>query len=251
MTGTRSVFTDAIEDHLALKKQNSHLDSFMPIAQFDVGDPLDRYPGGPVRPAVGEGAVAAAVAADSDAAADTVSPSAADAALRQQLEPLNGMTPMLSLVEDIDEHDVLSTAMPAEGAVDGGAVLQFPGQDAQQMEDPIDAMATSILAPTAPATEDAGSEWSAADEDGAATTIEHPTGEQPVIVIDTEDPLTPPQARRTTSRSRSTKKSGFFSGLKQRRGRSKGEAQGTDMPEGDPKGAGWFASSPREFTWDD
>ena len=46
MSTARSAFTDAIEDHLALKKQNASLEQAMPIARYDVGDPLDRYPGG-------------------------------------------------------------------------------------------------------------------------------------------------------------------------------------------------------------
>ena len=49
MSTQRSIFTEAIEDHLALKKQNSGIEQAMPLARFDVGDPLDRYPGGPVR----------------------------------------------------------------------------------------------------------------------------------------------------------------------------------------------------------
>ena len=35
-TAARSFFTEAIEDHLALKKQNAALESAMPLARYDV-----------------------------------------------------------------------------------------------------------------------------------------------------------------------------------------------------------------------
>src|SRR5690348_2398282 len=43
MTGSGS-FASVIEDHLALKRQNSHLDDQMPIDEFSVHDPFENHP---------------------------------------------------------------------------------------------------------------------------------------------------------------------------------------------------------------
>ena len=121
MSTARSAFTEAIEEHLALKKQNVGIESAMPLARYDVGDPLDRYPGGPNRAADGSTVVIAEdVDAPSvetelppvDATQLLVGPSpeqAMEAAIALEpafadrpFEPLNGMAPMLSLVEDIE-----------------------------------------------------------------------------------------------------------------------------------------------------
>jgi hypothetical protein len=44
MTGSSSLFSSVIEDHLALKRQNSHLDDDMPIDEFTVHDPFENHP---------------------------------------------------------------------------------------------------------------------------------------------------------------------------------------------------------------
>ena len=44
MTGSSSLFSSVIEDHLALKRQNSHLDDDMPIDEFAVHDPFENHP---------------------------------------------------------------------------------------------------------------------------------------------------------------------------------------------------------------
>ena len=44
MTGSSSLFSSVIEDHLALKRQNSHLDDDMPIDEFAVHDPFQNHP---------------------------------------------------------------------------------------------------------------------------------------------------------------------------------------------------------------
>ena len=262
------MFTEAIEDHLALKKQNAHLDATMPLSSFDVGDSLDRFPGGPVRPAVGafeDGAAAAAAAPEQGAFADpgvtaaftpaqvadaTTAPSAFQAGgnaaeaqvlegeFRRPLEPLNGMTPMLSLVEDIDEDDVTSTAAPEATQLmqlteeePSAPVLRFPGGVGPRVE-------ATELAP-------------AATTAAATTTFEQssfaddqPTGEQPVIVIDADEPLAPlggnfdqhefsvPGPRR--------KKGGSFFGLGRKKKKDDFGGEG-----------GWFSGNPRDFSWDD
>ena len=44
MTGSSSLFSSVIEDHLALKRRNSHLDDDMPIDEFVVDDPFQNHP---------------------------------------------------------------------------------------------------------------------------------------------------------------------------------------------------------------
>jgi hypothetical protein len=44
MTGSGSLFSSVIEDHLALKRQNSCLDGEMPIDEFVVDDPFQNHP---------------------------------------------------------------------------------------------------------------------------------------------------------------------------------------------------------------
>jgi hypothetical protein len=44
MTGSGSLFSSVIEDHLALKRQNSRLDGEMPIDEFVVDDPFQNHP---------------------------------------------------------------------------------------------------------------------------------------------------------------------------------------------------------------
>jgi hypothetical protein len=44
MTGSSSLFSSVIEDHLALKRQNSRLDGEMPIDEFVVDDPFQNHP---------------------------------------------------------------------------------------------------------------------------------------------------------------------------------------------------------------
>jgi hypothetical protein len=43
MTGSGS-FSSVIEDHLALKRQNRHLDDDMPIDEYSVHDPFENHP---------------------------------------------------------------------------------------------------------------------------------------------------------------------------------------------------------------
>ena len=44
MSGNGSLFAAAIEDHLALKRRNGHLDEIMPIDDFVVNDPFENHP---------------------------------------------------------------------------------------------------------------------------------------------------------------------------------------------------------------
>jgi hypothetical protein len=260
MTILRSVFTEAIEDHLALKKQNTLLEAAMPLARYDVGDPLDRFPGGPSRGVDGSVVVADDVEAvfadaapassfDADATQVFTGPSpeqAMEAATAlepafmhgQPFEPLSGMTPMLSLVEDIDEDDADATSFtphaPAED--DGGYVLRFPGgvgprDEALPVSGEQTFLATSDF--DAPATHhapvSAGSDF---DFEAAAT------GEQPVLVIDADEPHSGEHAPSApTHRDRHTTKPRFF-GL----GRKKSKR---DQPAD-----GWFTDGPRDFNWD-
>jgi hypothetical protein len=255
MTSQRSMFTEAIEDHLALKKQNSHLQAAMPIDRFDVGDPLDRYPGGPVRPATGlddspAAELAAGVAASAAAMAATslgtpqdgvatshAAASVVEGEFRRPLEPLGGMTPMLSLVEDLDEDDDASTAMPSfmgtgseavastmvlpadtVGDVQG-SVVRFPGGAGPREEQQL------VI-------------------DAAPEQVAETTGEQPVIVIDADEPLAPSGATerreaREASRQPGARKRPSFFGLRRKK-----------QQEETVEGAGWFAQAPRDFDWD-
>ncbi|HYW28641.1 MAG TPA: hypothetical protein VE824_02440 [Gaiellales bacterium] len=44
MSGSGSLFASVIEDHLALKRRNGHLDERMPIDDFIVDDPFENHP---------------------------------------------------------------------------------------------------------------------------------------------------------------------------------------------------------------
>jgi hypothetical protein len=258
MSTARSAFTEAIEVHLALKKQNVSLETAMPLARYDVGDPLDRYPGGPNRAADGSTVVIAedvdapsveAALPSADATQLLVGPSpvqAMEAAIALEpafadrpFEPLNGMTPMLSLVEDIDEDE--SMEMPAVSVEPTSAdVLRFPGgvgprDEAVATDEPaLDAqlpMEThAFTAPAAPA--------ATVSFDEAGVQHDAPTGEQPVLVIDADEPLATSGFDEPIEPSRGARrtKPRFF-GL----GRKKAEKTEAD---------GWFTDGPRDFNWD-
>ncbi|MCW2921060.1 MAG: hypothetical protein JWL76_934 [Thermoleophilia bacterium] len=259
MSTARSAFTEAIEEHLALKKANVSLETAMPLARYDVGDPLDRYPGGPNRAADGSTVV---IADDVDApgsehelpSADAtqmlVGPSpeqAMEAAIALEpafadrpFEPLNGMIPMLSLVEDIDGED--SIEMPAVSVEPTSAdVLRFPGgvgprDEAVATDEPVgDAqLPMETHAFNAPAqTVAAGT----ADHDALA--FDAPTGEQPVLVIDADEPLATSGFDEPIEPSRGSRKpKPRFFGLGRGKKAEKSEADG------------WFTDGPRDFNWD-
>lgn len=243
MSTARSAFTEAIEDHLALKKQNASLEAVMPLARYDVGDPLDRYPGGPNRAAgidtvlVTDDVDAALVTAGSESSAAELSatqvftgPSpeqAMEAATALEpsfgdrpFEPLNGMAPMLSLVEDIDDETVTgddSAKAVSIGDPVAGDVLRFPGGVGPRNEAEI------------------GAETGLTD----VATEEAPTGEQPsVIVIDTEEAIATMGFDEPSEPSRSSRRKPRFFGL----GRKK--QQDNSATEG------WFTDGPRDFNWD-
>jgi hypothetical protein len=44
MSGSGSLFASVIEDHLALKRRNGHLDETMPIDEFIIDDPFQNHP---------------------------------------------------------------------------------------------------------------------------------------------------------------------------------------------------------------
>lgn len=258
MSTARSVFTEAIEDHLALKKQNAALEAVMPLARYDVGDPLDRYPGGPNRLAEGTVVIAEDVADEVDPHAIDAEPAPAEAtqllvgpspeqameaatALEpafadRPFEPLTGMTPMLSLVEDIDEEDEVE--VPVAATERSGDVLRFPGGVGPRDEH-ADEDVTPLASETASMTI---AQTSFATVETVTETVlvpDAPTGEQPVLVIDTDEPLAtddfadpmhdPRIARRSKPR---------FFGI----GRKKSKDEGA--PEG------WFTDGPRDFNWD-
>lgn len=259
MSNARSVFTESIEDHLALKKQNAAIEAAMPLARYDVGDPLDRYPGGPNRAADGEtvviadGVAATATAFDTgDAAGATqvfVGPSpeqAMEAATALEpafadrpFEPLTGMAPLLSLVEDIDEDD--DGAFASAAPIASAEVLRFPGgvgpREEQASFGADDQAQLSVDAP-AFGSQPVGPAFDTPVDIAGELVHDAPTGEQPVLVIDTDEPLAtsdwiepaaPVRTRRTKPR---------FFGL----GRKKGEPG--------KQGDGWFTDGPRDFNWD-
>ncbi|MCW2974598.1 MAG: hypothetical protein JWN72_2871 [Thermoleophilia bacterium] len=259
MTNARSVFTEAIEEHLALKKQNTLLEAAMPLARYDVGDPLDRYPGGPSRGIDGtvvvaddvetvfNDGVAPASSFDPDSTQMFTGPSpeqAMEAATALEpafghghpFEPLTGMTPMLSLVEDIDEDEgdldapVSTVDASAATDVDGGDLLRFPGGVGPRDETvPVSAEQTMLTTSAFDAPQHTTHASDIEFEDAA-------TGEQPVLVIDADEPLASdaPQAhapRERTARPR-------FFGL--------GRKKSKDQQQAD----GWFTDGPRDFNWD-
>lgn len=263
MTSPRSMFTEAIEDHLALKKQNSHLEASLPINRFDVGDPLDRYPGGPVRPATGlddsPAAELAAGVASSTAASPAETPDAregidtanatasvVEGEFRRPLEPLGAMTPMLSLVEDLDEDDELAGHQPM---VDPGTGATTPatGVSTATAANPDAGGATMVLSAEF-GTEAQGSvvrfPGGAGPRDEqlplAEELAEQPTGEQPVIVIDADEPLAPlssPVVPEPRGGARGRRPSFFNLRRKKKQ-------------EEPVEGSGWFAQAPRDFDWD-
>jgi hypothetical protein len=252
MSTARSVFTEAIEDHLALKKQNTALEATMPLARYDVGDPLDRYPGGPNRTAEGTVVIAEDVADTAAADAPIDEPVANDAtqllvgpspeqameaatALEpafadRPFEPLTGMTPMLSLVEDIEDED---DEPVAEQPQPSGDVLRFPGgvgpreeQAEVEVEAPVQQSFDTHSMPVV--TDVVGADAVAHDA---------PTGEQPVLVIDTDEPLATSDFTEPAPRSSRRSKPRFF-GL------------GRKKSHDDAPADGWFTDGPRDFNWD-
>jgi hypothetical protein len=229
MSNARSLFTDAIEDHLALKKQNAALNDSMPLEAFDVGDPLDRFPGGPVKPALGMMAEESTQPEAPTALAAAAS-SAMQSAFDAPLQPLNGMTPMLSLVEDVD--DTADDVAPSIALTDGDGALAAPITPMQQQMP----VADVVRFPGG-----AGPRDTFIDTHDAA---EEATGEHPVIVIDAEEPFTNDDAHAMPVEPRSVtegriKRPTFF-GLRRKR-----KAQ-----DDDPTGDGWLNNSPRDFNWD-
>jgi hypothetical protein len=212
MTLHQSMLTEAIEDHLALKKQNASLADAMPLARYDVGDPLSRYPGGPARPAIGE----------EDTVVIPAAGGVVEGEFRRPLEPMSGMNPMLSLVEDVDEDDGLDDVPVAPTLLDDTAasIVRFPGGVGPRATDGDTALATTPSFATAVA-------------DATAT------GEQPVIVIDADEPLaTSTDFGAEPMNPRRAKKSTFFNLRK--RSKKNGGNEG-----------GWFTGSPRDFDWND
>ncbi|MCW2926568.1 MAG: hypothetical protein JWM86_536 [Thermoleophilia bacterium] len=265
MSTARSVFTEAIEDHLALKKQNAPIEASMPIARYDVGDPLDRYPGGPNRSAEGTvmiaeealaaNATAEAFDAPSDATQVLVGPSpeqAMEAATALEpsfadrpFEPLNGLAPMLSLVEDIDieDEEPVSPVATSDAGVSAD-VLRFPGgvgpREDFSADEASDVAGEAFVAEgvethgfTTPSQQFS---MPVADE---AVVHEAETGEQPVLVIDADEPLATSDWSEPVapSRSASRRKPRFF-GLGRKKGADKDGADG------------WFTDGPRDFNWD-
>lgn len=256
MSTARSAFTEAIEEHLALKKQNTALEAAMPLARYDVGDPLDRYPGGPNRSAdpntvviaddVEASAVDAPEAGDDSTqmfvgpspeqameAATALEPSFAD----RPFEPLNGMAPMLSLVEDIE--DELPGAEPSAAEQSSADVLRFPGGVGPR-EDAPTATETRDEAQTSMHTHafSMPSEAPAAAGDDAALEDDAPTGEQPVLVIDTDEPIATTDFAEPIEPSRATRRKPRFFGLGRKK---KNETEAAE---------GWFTDGPRDFNWD-
>jgi hypothetical protein len=225
MTTPRSLFTEAIEEHLALKRQNAQLAEVMPIHQYDVGDPLSRYPGGPVTPADEVPAVAAPV----DAVADTGGIAAVDA------PPLSGMVPTLSLVDDLDETSLMPSPI-AQADIDGGEVVRFPGGVGAD-RDSIDSLGMSgMLAtaePIAPSVH-----MTPADDVPAADAADAEMHSPPVIVIDAEEPLAREGGIEPMVPRNERKSGGGFFGL--RRGKKRDRSNNND---------GWFQGQPRDFEW--
>lgn len=270
MSTARSAFTEAIEDHLALKKQNSSLESAMPLARYDVGDPLDRYPGGPGRAAEGtvvlteelpeEGAPSAdAYATTPEESAFSFGPSpeqAMEAATAlehsfggQPFAPLNGLSPMLSLVEDLEDdatdatdadaaQDAPAVEAPAASAPTHGDVVRFPGGVGPREEAPAAAQQTLIAEePVQVQTHAFDAPEAAADGFDADAQLDAPTGEQPVLVIDADAPLATSDWSEPAAPARSTRRKPRFFGL----GRKKQQQDAGDS---------WFTDGPRDFNWD-
>jgi hypothetical protein len=263
MSTARSAFTEAIEEHLALKKQNSTLEPAMPLARYDVGDPLDRYPGGPNRATdpntvlVAEDVMTPADGALLDPLAEPVgafagpSPEQAMEAATaletafgdRPFEPLNGLAPMLSLVEDI-EDELEATETPAVDVPSTSAdVLRFPGGVGPREDAPVDEPLAEQLpmdthAFTMPAETPIDAAFAPAGTAAATIAPDAPTGEQPIIVIDTDGPIATSGFDEPAEPSRSSRKKPRFFGL----GRKKSSKE--------QAGDGWFTDGPRDFNWD-
>lgn len=262
MSTARSVFTEAIEDHLALKKQNTALEAAMPLARYDVGDPLDRYPGGPGRAAEGTVVVTEELGGDApEAAAELEAPAATEAtqvlvgpspeqaiesatALEptftdRPFEPLTGMAPMLSLVEDIEEEEDVAAAPASADALQSGDVLRFPGGvGPREQGEPSEmelqgqlSVETEVFSAPDPAL---GASVPVADD----LEQDAPTGEQPVIVIDADEPLASSDWSEPVEPTREPRRKPRFFGLRRRKA------------DDDSTADGWFKDGPRDFNWD-
>jgi len=217
------MFTEAIEDHLALKKQNSTLSAVMPLEAYDVGDPLDRYPGGPVSAAADAQALPSVDQAMA-AADESLNGHVVEGGFRPPLQPLSGMTPMLSLVEDVDDEDAIDGRPTLVNAANSaalvgsqGSVVRFPGGVGPR-----------------PSVAEAASDMDVADN----------TGDYPVIVIDADEPLSNAFSGEAVLEPRPfgserIKRPSFFGGL---RGKRKQRGSKDDS---------WFTGSPRDFNWED
>ncbi|MEO6867580.1 MAG: hypothetical protein ABI200_06125 [Gaiellales bacterium] len=267
MSTARSAFTEAIEDHLALKKQNSPIESAMPLARYDVGDPLDRYPGGPNRNADSSVVIAEDVTGEQFDAFDQSAPGmpapsafgpspeqAMEAATALEhafadrpFEPLNGMAPMLSLVEDIDEDDAsqntgafdVAATSPASDVAHGD-VLRFPGGVGPREESAQVGEQQTLIADAPLQVEThsfAGETTVPTAGDSFGDELDAPTGEQPVLVIDTDEPLAGSDWAEPAAPVRTRKAKPRFFGI----GRKKSEKNAGDE---------WFQDDPRDFNWD-
>ncbi len=269
MPGSDSIFTQAIEDHLALKKQNASLEPTMPIERYHekVGDPLDRYPGG---------TVAAGTVADEPIEVDVDEPASGDepddddgsleaVAADDEIAPLGGMAPSLSLVDDLDRNNALNDTEAAAANLAArtggpevldelpseGQVVRFPGgagpreQAAPAPDEAVPGSSDGDL--------DAGDQTQFLPSLGIEDVIPPAAAGEPVdppaaaddahdevIVIDSESP-TPPERADAGDPERARKRRWFGLG-----GRRKQEAATGPVEEG-----GWFSDTPRQFSWDD
>lgn len=232
-----SLFTEVIEEHLSLKKQNAHLNSTLPLSRFDTGDPLDRFPGGPVSPEATEEDFGDNVAQLTPGPDDVTNVGDAmtvgnaamatpvfEGAFRPPLEPLGAMTPMLSLVSDVDDDLAAGPGASSSQEPAGGSVLRFPGGVGPRDDaawDPSATMASAVV-----------------DDTLATATLDE---DRPVIVIDADEPLVTQSSFSgpidpATDRP---KRPSFFS-IRRRKGR-----------RGESAESGWFSGTPRDFHWDD
>jgi hypothetical protein len=168
------------------------------------------------------------VSTDGGATTVIVEENVVEGEFRQPLEQMNGMTPLLSLVEDLDETpfsdptlsaNYMPTVTPAtavmsmvDDAPPAGEVVHFPGGVGPRVSD------------------------SDFDDAAAAET----TGEQPVIVIDADEPLNPVESRPMSApRTSVDRRRPSFFGLRKKK-----------RSADDVDGAGWFSNAPRDFDWE-
>ena len=231
-----------------------------------------------MRAAIGDDAVGAAVGAGVGAGAgvagiDGTGALVVEGDFRPALEPLQGMTPMLSLVDDLDDVDAIT--MPAAdavaGAIDpdaaaaegGTRVLRFPGGVGPRGASDAEIAARESLAADAVAERATVAAGIAA---GATDSADAATGEQPVIVIDADEPLSSdsgvviePMQPRRANRASSVSVPRFFNLRRKGGKKDEGAATSTGSASGAAKGKakgskkdeGWFSAGPRDFTWDD